>query len=57
MMVRPREFTCRDCGISVYRYVPAANDDDLCIECTWLADIEDPDEREKLRQWLAERKT
>jgi hypothetical protein len=50
---RPHEFTCRDCGTRVYRYVVhAANDHDLCVECIWLRDIEDPDERERLRAWL-----
>jgi hypothetical protein len=54
--MRPRQFTCRDCGTRVYCYVAAANDDDLCIECTWLRDIDDPAERDKLRRWLQERK-
>ena len=54
--MRPQQFTCQDCGISVFRYVPSANDDNVCIECTWLRDIDDPEEREKLRQWLQERK-
>jgi hypothetical protein len=49
-------FTCLDCGIEVHAIgVSAANDQDLCIECTWLRNIEDPAEREKLRQWLKER--
>jgi hypothetical protein len=56
-MRQPEPFTCRDCGTRVYRYVaPAANDQNICVECTWLRDIEDPDEREKLRAWLAERR-
>jgi hypothetical protein len=49
----PREFTCIDCGCLVTHYgETAANDDDLCVECSWLRDIADPVEREKLRAWL-----
>lgn len=55
-MSEPREFICRDCGIHVLTYVhPAANDQDYCAECIWLRSIDDPVEREKLREFLKRR--
>ena len=54
----PRIFTCSDCGIEVYAFAPDhANDQDICVECKWLRDIEDPVEREKLRLFLNRRFT
>ena len=55
-----REFICRDCGIHVSAFGDAkpretANEQDLCVECLWLRSIEDPVEREQLRQFLARR--
>jgi hypothetical protein len=63
-----REFICRDCGIAVTsigdasghlflmgKEREAANEQDLCLECLWLRSIEDPVEREELRQFLARR--
>lgn len=56
-MTEPRSFTCQDCGTLVFSFgEPHANDQDVCAECTWLRNIEDPVEREKLRKWLEERK-
>ena len=54
MMSEPREFVCIDCGSEVASFgEPAANDQPLCAQCLWLRDIEDPEERERLRAWLA----
>jgi hypothetical protein len=51
-----REFTCLDCGCLVASIGErAANDQDICMECQWLRDIEDPIEREQLRAWLKRR--
>jgi hypothetical protein len=62
-----REFICRDCGIHVSAFGDAgqlilmgkpretANEQDLCVECLLLRSIEDPVEREELRQFLARR--
>lgn len=53
-----REFTCQDCGTLVFSFgQPHANDVDICAECLWLRDIEDPVEREKLRKFLQERQS
>jgi len=53
-----REFTCRDCGTEVTSFGDphAANEQDLCTECQWLREIEDPVEREKLRKFLEKNK-
>ena len=52
----PREFDCIDCGIHVLQFVVhQANDQNLCAECTWLRAVEDPAEREKLREFLNKR--
>lgn len=51
-------FICIDCGIPVYRMVEThANDEDICVECKWLRDIEDPKEREELRKFLKRDRT
>lgn len=51
-----RTFVCRDCGVDVVSFGPVhANDQDICAECLWLRSIEDPVEREKLRQFLRSR--
>jgi hypothetical protein len=55
-----REFICRDCGAHVDAFgepdaFKPANDQDLCAECLWLRSIEDPVEREKLREFLRRR--
>ena len=56
MIEPPREFDCIDCGIHVLQFMPhQANDQNLCAECTWLRSVEDPVEREKLREFLAKR--
>ena len=48
-----RQFTCIDCGWHVVvMSVPHANDEDLCAQCSWLREIKDPEEREKLRRHL-----
>lgn len=51
------EFTCKDCGTVVFSFgeAAAANTQDLCAECIWLRSIEDPQEREKLRDFLSRR--
>ncbi len=52
-MSQPYEFTCRDCGTRVATFGAAhANEQDICARCLWLRDIEDPEEREKLRRLL-----
>ena len=52
----PREFTCVDCGAHVAVFGELiANDQDLCMECMWLRSIEDPVDREKLREFLKRR--
>ena len=48
-----REFTCIDCGIHVTQFLPlAANEQDVCIECSLIRTIEDPVERQKIRKLL-----
>jgi hypothetical protein len=48
------EFTCIDCGAHVYRAVQmAANDDHVCVECAWIRDIEDPEARERCKEYFA----
>ena len=56
-MNAPHEFICRDCGIHVVMFSEhmAANDQDYCAECLWLRSIDDPVEREKLREFLKRR--
>ena len=50
------EFTCVDCGVDVFHFGPkAANDQHVCATCAWLREIEDPADREKLKEWLEER--
>lgn len=52
-MAEPREFTCRDCGTPVVSFGEQHhNDQDVCATCSWLRQIEDPVEREKLRAWI-----
>jgi hypothetical protein len=47
----PEPFKCIDCGIEVHRFVElAANDQHLCLECLWLREIEDPEQRKVLRE-------
>lgn len=52
-----REFTCTDCGTDVtfFGVEAAANEQDLCATCLWLRAVEDPVEREKLREFLQRR--
>jgi hypothetical protein len=51
-----REFTCKDCGTLVFAFGEQhANDQDLCAECIWLRAVEDPVDREKLREFLKRR--
>lgn len=46
-------FECIDCGIEVWRPIKtAANDEHLCLECSWLRGIEDPVAREEMRVLL-----
>lgn len=48
------EFICIDCSVPVVRFGTLhANDQDLCAQCAWLRNIEDPKEREELRKFLA----
>jgi hypothetical protein len=48
-----REFICMDCGSTVTVFMPlAANEQDICIECTFIRSIEDPMERQKIRDFL-----
>ena len=55
-MSDPREFDCRVCGVHVFSYgAPHANEQDMCAECLWLLNIEDPVEREKMRVALPPR--
>jgi len=57
MTEQPRTFICRDCEIEVHAFAPDhANDQDLCVECKWLRAIEDPIEREQLRDFLNRRR-
>ena len=49
----PREFDCVDCGVHVVFFTPIyANDQDLCVECSFLRSVRDPEEREKIREIL-----
>lgn len=58
MTSQPREFICKDCDTQVFSFAPDhANDQDLCAECLWLRSIEDPVERELLRDFLNRRTT
>jgi hypothetical protein len=50
-------FVCLDCGADVYRAVSqAANDQDICVTCEWIRNIEDPAEREQVRKFLHSKK-
>lgn len=49
-----REFVCEDCGAEIFSISPIANDDSpVCCVCEWLRAVEDPVERQKLREFLA----
>jgi hypothetical protein len=55
-MTHEREFECIDCGVTVVAFgPPTANDDSVCATCAWLRGIDDPVEREKLREFLERR--
>jgi hypothetical protein len=47
----PNQFICIDCGYEVFWYgvKPA---EDRCATCAWIAKIDDPIEREKLKRFL-----
>jgi hypothetical protein len=45
-------FVCIDCGYDVYVFGYCPPGQTRCATCQWLADIEDPIEREKLRAFL-----
>ena len=47
---RGREFDCSDCGEHVVQIVPIFGGGNRCLHCRFLAQIEDPTEREQLRQ-------
>jgi hypothetical protein len=48
-----REFTCVDCGITVIVMVQsAANDQDVCIGCSWLRNLDNDEEREMAKAFL-----
>jgi hypothetical protein len=53
-MTAPREFVCTDCGADVVVFNEhAANDEPICLTCSWLrVNIPDPEKRKKLREWL-----
>jgi hypothetical protein len=46
------EFTCVDCGIRVHAYALPGPDHHRCAQCQWLSEVEDENEREKLREWM-----
>jgi hypothetical protein len=55
--VTTRAFICRDCGWDCVSFgEPHANDQDICQQCQWLREIEDPQERAKLRKWMYDRR-
>ena len=47
------DFICRDCDAAVFNFgrdwCPVSR---RCETCAWIADIEDPDEREQVRQLI-----
>jgi len=45
-------FICRDCGAHVYDALDHVRD--RCWPCQWVYNIEDPDERARVRRWLIE---
>lgn len=45
-------FTCKDCGCSVYDALGCVRE--RCRPCQWVADIPDPVERQKIKEWLTE---
>jgi hypothetical protein len=47
-------FVCIDCKAKVYDALDQVRE--RCLTCQWLADIEDPVERETLRRWYRELK-
>lgn len=53
-MSEPRTFTCLECGGLVCSFMPETDfyESDLCLTCTFLLSIEDPDERELVRAQL-----
>jgi hypothetical protein len=50
-------FVCPDCGYDVYVYGYWPPGQTRCAMCQWLADhVSDPAERERLREFLGEKK-
>jgi hypothetical protein len=45
-------FVCQDCGVEVYDALGQVRE--RCHVCQWVANVTDPAEREKCRQWLIE---
>ena len=57
MKCQPREFTCTDCGWDVVSWGEQAdNEQDICAQCSWLRDIKNEAERDKLRKFLQEQR-
>jgi len=55
--VGSRAFKCADCGWDVVSFgAPYDNDQDICAQCSWLREITDEGEREKLRRYLQGRR-
>lgn len=49
----PYEFVCRDCGEYVVSWgTIAANQQDICVTCSWLRAIEDPVARAAARRFV-----
>jgi hypothetical protein len=47
-------FVCVDCGYDVYVFGYHSPEQIRCSTCQWIADIPDPVERERLREFLGE---
>jgi hypothetical protein len=45
-------FICADCKIPVFDVLGQVRE--RCLTCQWVAEIEDPVEREKVHEFLAE---
>jgi len=54
MKAEPREFTCVDCGMSVYTFVPQTPEfpENCCAVCSFLRTVKDLTTREQLREAL-----
>lgn len=52
LAIEPPTYVCQDCGAHVYDALGEVCA--RCLTCQWLAEIDDPLERERLRKFLDE---